>query len=66
MWQPQDRLKRAEASLAGHVKRKEYQAAADCQAAMRKAASEIAIWDGILKLYEQERQSPNAKVSSGD
>jgi len=59
MWQSQDRLKRAEASLAGYVKRKEYQAAADCQTAMRKAASEIAIWEEILNLYEQERQSPN-------
>ena len=65
MWQPQDRLKRAGESLAGHVKKKEYQAAADCQSAMRKAASEIAIWEDILNLYEQERQSPNDKLSHG-
>jgi len=60
LWIPQDKLRRAESSLVGHVKKKEYQQAADCQAAMRKAVSEIKMWFDILSLYEKERKSPNA------
>lgn len=47
------------------VKAKEYRQAADWQQLMRKAESEIKDWTYILELYEQERQSSNAKVSDG-
>lgn len=63
LWQPQDQLARAKESLPKHVKRKEYREAADCQDRIWKAESEIKDWEYLLELYEQERKSPNAKLT---
>lgn len=52
LWTPTDRLERATAALAGHIKRKEYRAAADCQETIRKAQHEIDQWTHLLELYE--------------
>lgn len=54
-WQPADRLERMNRDLPGHVRRKEYRAAADCQDAIRKAEAQIKMWDDLLALYEEER-----------
>lgn len=64
LWMPQDKLNRAEESLVGHVKKQEYQQAANCQTAIIKATNESKTWEYILSLYEQER--PQSQLASSD
>ena len=64
LWQPTDRLKRALESLPGHVRKKEYREAGDCQTAIRNAESEIKKWEHILALYEAERKPDEPRPQS--
>lgn len=54
LWKPQDTATRLREALPGHVRRKEYRLAADCQEAIVKAEREIEIWENLLKLYLSE------------
>ena len=56
LYQPTERLKRAELALPGHVRRKEYAAASDCQETIRRSKQEIQQWENLLGLYEAELQ----------
>jgi hypothetical protein len=62
LWEPTDKLRRAEERLPGHVKRKEYREAAECQTTIMKSGREIEVWTYLLKLYEAERQTPNTQI----
>lgn len=57
LWQPTDSKRSAEERLPGHVKRKEYSQAADCQKTIRESESQIKDWTYILDLYESEFHS---------
>lgn len=57
LWQPTDLLARATASLPGHVRKKEYAEAAQCQTSIIKAKMEIEKWENLLALYEAEFQA---------
>jgi len=63
LWYPNDILARGSKELPKCVKAKEYREAADWQELMRKAESDKKSWEYLLELYEQERQSPNTKLS---
>lgn len=54
LWKPQDTAVRLREALPGHVRRKEYRLAADCQEAIAKAEREIELWENLLKLYLSE------------
>ncbi len=54
LYQPVERLKRAELALPVHVRRKEYAAASDCQETIRRSKQEIQQWENLLRLYEAE------------
>ena len=66
LWYPNDILARGQVEMPKCVKAKEYQEAADWQKLMRKAEREIKDWTYILELYEQERKSPNTRISNSD
>lgn len=61
LWQPQDQLASATAALPGHVKRKEYRDAANCQDRIHRAQREIAQWTQLLELYEAELGTKTAQ-----
>lgn len=54
LWTPTDRLARAREAFPSHVRKKEYQAAADCQTTIRKAEHEIGKWQHLIDLYYEE------------
>lgn len=60
LYHPIDKLARMQRLLPGHVRRKEYRQAAECQDCIREAEKEKAMWEGLLLLYELEH-SPNTR-----
>ena len=59
LWHPQDQLKRCQASLPKHVKKKEYKEAGECLDSIRASENQIRQWEYILELYESELLSPD-------
>ena len=59
LWHPNDILARGAKELPKCVRAKEYKDAAEWQKLMRKAEQDKEQWEYLLKLYEEERQSPN-------